>query len=190
MSTTYFQRDTAEAVTYVPGASATHQDQLSLSSAASNTETVSVASLASGVVCWTFIGPAGHPNLLDWGTGYTVQLNVTAATSLTFRAVLRRVGSTAATSFGGVSMTSTTGTGLKSFSSASNWANGSGSRSISDRLALEVTADSSDMMSAQAFTLQLNDADAFVTAPWDIAAAASSLPPRLASRTRQYRIGR
>ena len=65
MSTTYFQRDTAEAVTYVPGASATHQDQLSLSSAASNTETVSVASLASGVVCWTFIGPAGHPNPRD-----------------------------------------------------------------------------------------------------------------------------
>ena len=159
---TYYQRDTNRAN---PEQTASHEDALELTTAASATESITLDS--GSVTAWTFTTDTNQPNSADWPSGsYRFQLNCTAA-SLgvsycgTVLNEFRRTDSAISSLETWSNVESAfSGTGLKLATSSKDPAAGS----ASDRFYC-VFAASGDSH-GDAITLQLNTTDSYADGPW------------------------
>ncbi len=164
---TYYKRTTDRAVGY---ATATHEDALELTTAASATE--SVTTNATTVLSWTWTAPANQPNVTDWPSGaFHHQVNVAAASAgITYGPIgggaiqFNRINSALTSvldsqSAGGGAIS---GTGLKLFTTFADWDSGSGS--ASDVYAIRLSAAGTSH--GDAITLTLNTTDSYADGPW------------------------
>lgn len=192
MATTYLLTDQAEAQGWVD---ATYEQKMLTSAGSPTTQSTSLASLVFDVVVAAFIAPEGA-GTLNWIGAASLQLEVTtAAADIGVLLLLGRVTQDGAVSRGGSGGAYQFGTGLKSYAetwnSFSSSVNTNASRATTDRLRASFWGRNNNMMTAQTLAWAVNDPDSYAMVYWDVVGGAtSSLPPRLASRARQHRIGR
>lgn len=192
---TYYQSSTASGLTLSGFTRMQVNNILDPATAGVTTVTASIAASAGSFpstnpdIVFVIAGPA----TLNWGSGYTAQVDVVSDTSLTVTPTTHRRKSSDNTALrSGGSGSSFTGTGLKTWTATSDL-DGAAGASTTDNFMFVLGAANGDMMAAQNLTLNVNTVDAYVTVPWTVStgpATSMVFPPRTRRADMRHRLNR